>query len=127
MNLDETKKELDNLTNAMYFNKLLFKSKKDDYYQRRSFDDLFLYFRKYKVSEKMLLQALYESGFCARVCSSLKKVVFFKAYIPDNKFWYTFISKGTYGYIDLNCTENTKYTREYLDNLFDKIYINTKL
>lgn len=120
MNLEEIKKDLNSKVNGNgYFNTKLFK--KDYEYNRRSFDDLFKYYRRFKVTEKLLLQALFESNFSAKVCSAIKKVVFFKYYKHEDKsFWAT--SQGGYGYSENKETHNTKYTADYLDNLFKTIY-----
>ena len=119
MELKELKDSLNSRVNEMgYFTARLFKNE-DDWYYRRSFDDLFKYYRKYKVTEKLLLQALYECGFSAAVCRDIEKVVFFKYYKQDNTFW---AEPNMFGYSGSKTTHNTKYTADYLDNLFKTIY-----
>jgi len=122
MNLDELKKDLlEKTSNSAFFTKKLFK--KDKYiYMRRSFNDLFIYYKQFNVTEKMLLQALYELKFSASVCNTLKKVVFSKVYPQIDKFWGKHFFNLNYGY--LNKTDKTagKYTINYLNNLFKKIY-----
>jgi hypothetical protein len=127
MNLDELKKDLDDKLHSGsygYFKVKLFKND-TNVFERRSFDDLFKYYKKFKITEKMLLEALYEKGFSAAVCCNINKVVFFRCFKPVNKFWFNV--DRYLGYSQTKLTKNTKYTAEYLDNLFKTLDINTKL
>lgn len=119
MKLDELKKSLRSKLNGrgIYFDTILFKYE-EEYFKRRSFDDLFKYYKRRGVTEKLLLQALYEEGFSALVCGALKKVVFFKYYAQKDTFW----GDSSFGYDTYKVTKNTKYTAKYLDNLFKTIY-----
>lgn len=118
MNLKELKESLTRKINCNYFKIKLFKVDKE-IYARRSFDDLFTYYKQRKVTEKMLLQALYECKFSASVCHEIKKVVFFKYYKQENTFWN---NKFTGGYDYTHNTKDTKYTSKYLNKLFKTIY-----
>jgi len=93
-------------------------------YPRRSFKDLFTYFKALKVTEKQLLRCLIKGNFIAGVCHDIKKVVFFGKvhhriikdfiWIDDALYWNN--SKK-------NTKVNDKYTVEYLNNLYNKILL----
>jgi hypothetical protein len=117
MNLQELKADLNSKTKYNFFNVKLF-TKDQHIYKRRSFKDLFIYYRKYKVSEVMLMKALYETGFSTRTCNTINKYVFFKYYEQKSNSIFSIdpLENSGYGYPP----ENTKYTKEYLTNLFNK-------
>lgn len=116
MDLSELKKDLLNKTyNSSYFRKKLFPE--DEWtYDRRSFDDLIRYYSPKGVTEEMLVQALFESGFRGFICEDINKVVFYK--YPNKEFLV-----DRWPYLDLE-DENidSKYNVTYLMNLFNEIY-----
>lgn len=124
MTLEELKEDLINKTDFLdtigigYFSITLFKN--DKIYCRRSFDDLFKYYKRFGVTEKLLLKGLHESNFIAKVCLNIDKVIFYRSNTNHKeRFWAKNVS---YGYSSDRVTENTKYTAGYLDNLFKEIY-----
>jgi hypothetical protein len=118
----EILKRLEKLTrgNKYYFTKKLFKR---DYkvFERRSFDDLFLYFRRLGVSERQLMRVLYskESKFSGFVCGNINKFVLYKSK-RTKTIWGINLIYQSYNYP----IEHTKYTVEYLENLYASIYSN---
>ena len=121
MNLKELREELEEACPVCYFAYGFKLNDEDHGYARRSFDDLFLHYSKLGVTEEILMTALYKSGFSALVCSQLKKVVFFKNYRQVDKFWGGDKIALQNGYSYDRKTKNTKYTEEYLNNLFDSL------
>lgn len=119
MNYNELKEDLINKTPSYYFNHKLFKNE-IDVYSRRSFDDLFKYYRFKGVTEKMLLNALVECGFVAKVCANLKKVIFYRDVEArqDHIYWSNINGSGS-GYTHCFNVQNSKYTFDYLNSLLD--------
>ena len=114
MNLQELKNDLiSKVNNGNYFRHKLFNRDKQ-IYARRSFDDLFLYYRQKGVTEQLLLTALYESDFSALVCANLKKVIFSRIFSAEDGIWAYKKYEGKMGYIGTRETKNTKYTEKYL-------------
>ena len=72
----------------------------------------------------MLLQALYECKYSAVICTHINKVVFFKTYNQKkDSFWAKQYYPQGSGYGNYHDdAKNTKYTREYLNNLFKQIH-----
>lgn len=99
-----------------YFSMPLFK-RDNVIYRRRTFSDLFLYYRYKGVSEKQLLKALYEEGFMCYLCSDIEQCVFFK-WDQCYKFW-RYNKSSLKEMMRKPCY--TKYTIKYLDELFDSI------
>jgi hypothetical protein len=131
MNLEEVKKDLlakvKNGFNGRYFHQPLFKSDTECYI-RRSFDDLFKYYKQRNVTERMLLQALVESKFKATVCGAINKVIFFRTEGPNiTILWKDEFIQGHTSTTYFNygrSTKNTKYTAEYMDNLLESLKLN---
>lgn len=98
---------------CLYFQNKLFKND-PSVFRRRSFTDLFKYFRFKGVSEKTLLKCLYLEGFGCYKCSDIERLVFFKYLYRNDRF---FIRNNDM-YHEL---VNDKYTRTYLSVLFDSI------
>jgi len=134
MNLKELKKDLLNKVNhKRYFRSTLFKKDKG-IYDRRSFDDLFKYYKQKGATEKMVLQALYETKFRARVCGGINKVIFYSFYEkcqkPSISIWASKIIPGHVNSVTFNygrSTKDTKYDAAYIDKLFDSLKIDIKL
>lgn len=115
----ELKKDLESKISAYYFKTTFFKRDFCVYY-RRSFDDLFLYYRACKVTEKQLLRVLINNDFQAAVCTDIHKVVFMKKTNKLYDFWKT-VSRAGEGYSISKTTKNTKYTAKYINNLYNQI------
>lgn len=120
MKLEELKKDLLSKSDSDYFIKSLFKDEK--IYARRSFTDLFKYYKIKGVSEVLLMKALIQTGFSARLCNTNRIYVFFKYYTS------TYLKPGTI-FINIKETsydgynvkiKNTKYTKDYLMKLYKK-------
>lgn len=120
---EELKKDLRSKVNGSFFRRTLFKRDTRIYY-RRSFDDLFIYYRTRKVTEKQLLKILIDIGFKTAVCTTINKVVFFIPFgfesVEDNGLWKHIPYPGT-GFSQVKKTKNTKYTAKYINNLYNKI------
>lgn len=104
-----------------YFQYKLFK-RDPKVYNRRSFNDLFLYFKKYGVTELQLMKALTspESKFAGYICYDIRKVVFLK--IPRE---YKFTSENLNNFINHeNKYVVDKYDFKYLEKLYDKCWSN---
>jgi hypothetical protein len=121
---------LNSLTTGEYFSEKLFK-KDHKIFRRRSFDDLFCYYKSKGVSEKQLLSVLYNNNFRAQVCGVINKVIFFKQKInPSHSIWKTPFLRGhtnITGYNFNRYTSNTKYDDKYIDKLFESLKLTTKL
>jgi hypothetical protein len=116
MNIKLLKADLNSKCPGTYFYQKLFK-RDTQVYQRRTFGDLFLYYRKYGVTEKMLLKALVEAGFSTYRCPDIKDYVWFK-----------------YGYREYRCFIRTrtstshkhkvlqKYNFDYINNLYSEVF-----
>ena len=134
MNLKELKEDLLNKVNhKRYFRNTLFKRDKE-IYDRRSFDDLFKYYKQKGATEKMVLQALYDTKFRARVCGGINKVIFYRYYEKCEEtpisIWANKIIPGHVNFATFNygrSTKNTKYDASYIDKLFDSLKIDIKL
>jgi hypothetical protein len=89
-------------------------------YDRRTFDDLFLYYRKYGITEKQLMKGLIDAGFSALYCSTVERPTFaeHKSFI---KYWTKGISEHYILEFNRKITKNTKYNVEYLDKLYNSI------
>jgi len=101
-----------------YFNKKLFEEDTQRY-PRRSFDDLFRYYEKKYVTEKMLLQALMNLNIGALICPDIQKIVFAGNHIFKPGMG-SFLAEQIGGYspqIDESVT-HSKYNVTYLNNLF---------
>jgi len=124
MNYKELKEDLLNKLeythHTRYFAVKLFK-KDAQVYRRKSFDDLFKYYRFKGISEKTLAKALYELGFRGKICMDLQKIVFFKYSDPKIKF----LLEGDIFYFPLKdeYIKNSKYTVTYLNRLLNKTKI----
>lgn len=122
---EELKKDLESKTNSQFF-KVMFFKKDEMVYYRRSFDDLFIYYRKLKVTEKQLLKVLINAGFKTAVCKNIHKVVFFipteYEKIEKNGLWKEI--PYDIGFSKYKTTTNTKYTAEYITNLYNQIKQN---
>jgi len=124
MDLNELKKDLLSKMNRnelgiyRYFSEKLFPWDKATY-ERRSFDDLIMYYGPKGVTEKMLVQALYEAGFTGLICNEIHKIVFFIGYPRV---------EGPLGYAHWSYAPleddnvDSKYNVTYLMNLFNEIY-----
>lgn len=96
----------------------LFKDEK--YKQRRSFNDLFVYFRKYGVTEKMLMKALKREKFEFWYCNTINRNVFYKPW----QFLYFYNDRYEdfrQRHIEENRVNTGKYTKEYLLELYNKV------
>jgi hypothetical protein len=85
---------------------------------RRSFGDLFLYYRARGVTEKQLLKGLVDAGFYAGICHEIEKVVFWKGKMdqkPDS-IWVTGHLYWTDSEIRRKAID--KYTTEYMNKLY---------
>ena len=89
-------------------------------YGRRTFDDLFLYYRRHGVTEKQLMKGLVEAGFSALYCSTVKRPTWGGSK-SQNKFWYPRINDVYINNFSSQITKNTKYNTEYLNKLYDSI------
>lgn len=88
-------------------------------YERRSFDDLIMYYGPKGVTEKMLVQALYEAGFTGLICNEIHKIVFFIGYPREIGV----LGYSRYSYAPLEDDNvDSKYNVTYLMNLFNEIY-----
>lgn len=89
-------------------------------YNRRSFYDLFLYYKRYKITEKMLALALYNCKFACYRCPDISNIVFFK-HKRKYLFWAvesSIVDKYT---LKINSSIYGKYTPDYLTNLFKSV------
>jgi hypothetical protein len=107
-----------NYEDNQYFSTKLFHYD-ETIYKRRSFNDLIKYYSQFNVSEKLLLQALYECGLRCGICNTTRLLVFF--------IWKEKTDDGitfTEGYTspDSILDANNKYTRVYIKKLFKSIY-----
>ena len=112
MNLTDLKLDLHNKCPETYFVKVLFE-KDERIYGRRSFGDLFNYYRPKGVSEKLLLKALVDAGFSSYRCPDIADFVFFKWHRSYRFFSHARTSPGHSFYV------NQKYTFKYLNKLYD--------
>jgi len=121
MTLKELKKDISSLLVHMggseYKFKPLFK-KDNNRIMRRSFNDLFYYYKRKGVTEKLLMKALIDMKFVARYCNGPKRIVFFKYRYPVEKFWWTAYHRNQAFKNTGNCG---KYTAEYLEELYNKV------
>ncbi len=89
-------------------------------FNRRSFDDLFKLYKEKGVSEEMLMKALIDCGFATYLCGDIKKYVFFKLKRKERIFYWPRRHKMN------TRASKTKYTRKYLENLYDSV-INSNI
>lgn len=115
MTLQEVIKDLNGKCIGTYFQCKLFRND-SKIYARRTFGDLFKYYRPKGVSEKLLLEALVKSGFSSYRCPGIKEFVFFK-FNRVYRFW-------AHGEKANSHTElvSQKYTFKYLNKLYDSIF-----
>lgn len=105
--IDCTKTELN------YFKTTLFKN--EDYYKRRSFNDLFKYYKRFGVTEKQLIKVLDILCIGCYYCSVPEKIVFFnKGCLPG-------ITRDLISIPSQNGSQNIcdKYTSKYLLKLLN--------
>lgn len=100
-----------------YFNTKIFKKDKR-IYKRRSFGDLFNYYKNFGITEKILIKALKKAHFIMYVCVKLEKGVFFKNY-NTYKFFNNLKNGNIHSYGGFNQIKNDKYTKEYLEKLLN--------
>jgi hypothetical protein len=112
MNLSDLKIDLNNKCPETYFTEKLF-DKDERIFGRRSFGDLFNYYRPKGVSEKLLLKALVESGFSSYRCPDISDFVFFKWHRGYKFFSHALTASGH------SAPVNQKYTFKYLNKLYD--------
>lgn len=118
MTLIQLRQDLTSKCSSFYFTKTLSKHEKV-VYDRRSFNDLFNYYRPKGVSELKLMRALILEGFHAQICGIEHRnvrVMFAKVSAGPIGIWATPISIG-YG---KNIETNDKYTYLYIQKLFEK-------
>lgn len=114
MTLEQLKEDLLSKKGVVFFQEKLFKS--DSYiYHRRSFYDLFKYYRFKGVNEKLLMQALKELNMSARYCDDAGRYVWLFKNPENNSFLMHDSYKNTIE------TNKSKYTYEYLLNLWESV------
>lgn len=115
MNLEELISDLNSKSNDAYFIYNLFKNEYT--YSRRSFGDLFKYYKRFGISEKLLAEGLKKADFKGLICGNIRKLVFFKLYKNRTKDF--LISNGSY--LDLE-DKNVcdKYTPSYIIKLLEE-------
>lgn len=109
----EDLKELTKKHNNFYYVKL----SEDDLglgWMRRSFGDIYNYYSKYNVSEKILIKALVAANFRHITCPNIGKTVF----INNNKEKISSIENKSDMYTEYGVTVKDKYTQAYLENLY---------
>lgn len=102
---------------AGYFNTKIFKKDKK-IYERRSFGDLFKYYKNFGITEKILIKSLKKANFVMYVCVKLQKGVFFK-YVYAGEFLNDLLHGDIHSYGSFNQIKNDKYTKEYLEKLLN--------
>ena len=114
MTNEELRLDLDNkFDQEGYFKEKLFI--KDSVYKRRTFSDLFKYYKWEKVSEQQLMTVLKDMQIRAFRCPDIGQIVFHKSrYVRKLSFEMN-------GSLSVrNPVTNSKYTYEYLLKLYDQ-------
>jgi hypothetical protein len=132
LTLNQLKRDLINKFNEDKegFKMPFFKKDKGVAYHRRSFNDLYSYYRYRGVSEKKLLKALIEAGFRSRYCPYPRRIVFWKASgigKPKKLYhseFYRSLSESIERDDNLNNYNFGKYKPSYLEKLYDEIFEN---
>lgn len=106
-------KELTKKTNSFYYVKLS-EDQPNSGWMRRSFGDIYNYYSKYNVSEKILIKALVAANFRHIACPNIGKTVFINAILGTTAS----IENNSVVYNESGVTIKDKYTQEYLENLY---------
>lgn len=111
------REDLTNKCSRFYFTKILTSTEKV-VYKRRSFANLFNYYRVRGVTELQLMKALIQEGFYAQICGVEKhtKIMFAKVNAEPKGIWATPVPKG---YLK-NIKIHDKYTVSYIEDLYQK-------
>lgn len=109
-----------NINYINYFVEKFFKNDKR-VYKRRSFDNLFIYFRKYKVSEKQLLKCLINYNFNFGVCTDINKIIIIPPFSFEKISNLKIKWRSESWYTNYTSVRNSKYTVTYIENLLEKI------
>lgn len=115
LTLLELRRDLTVKCSKFYFTKTLGVTDKT-VFQRRSFRNLFHFYRNKGITELQLMKALILEGFYAQICNVGRepKVMFAKVNADPRGIWATPIPKG----YSKNVRIDDKYTAEYIENLF---------